>query len=410
MAAKAHLNPHTAQQDGAPAPGLAEGDPAALQDAYQRFQGMSEQLSASHALLEQQVVQLRRQLADAQAQRTRELAEKARLAGRLQNVLNLLPGGVIILDGRGVVREANPAARALLGEPLEGQLWRDLIQQRFAPREDDYHEVSLRTGRRVSLATRSLEGEPGQLILINDLTETRQLQSELARNERLSALGRMVASLAHQIRTPLASALLYAEHLTDETLPTAHRTRFSERLQGRLHSIEHQIRDMLQFAKGDLPIDDTLPVSIFLEWLQLQADSVIESRVGSCRWVNLMPADAMLRCNRDTLVGAVMNLIENALQAGMPAPRLKVVARQLEGQLSLTVVDAGQGMSAEQLARIGEPFHTSKPQGTGLGVAVVKSVVKAHGGAFYLRSKAGWGTCAEVLLPLRPLVKGEEVA
>ena len=176
MAAKAHLNPHTAQQDGAPAPGLAEGDPAALQDAYQRFQGMSEQLSASHALLEQQVVQLRRQLADAQAQRTRELAEKARLAGRLQNVLNLLPGGVIILDGRGVVREANPAARALLGEPLEGQLWRDLIQQRFAPREDDYHEVSLRTGRRVSLATRSLEGEPGQLILINDLTETRQLK------------------------------------------------------------------------------------------------------------------------------------------------------------------------------------------------------------------------------------------
>ena len=94
----------------------------------------------------------------------------------------------------------------------------------------------------------------------------------------------------------------------------------------------------------------------------------------------------------------------------MPTPRLKVVARQLEGQLSLTVVDAGQGMSAEQLARIGEPFHTSKPQGTGLGVAVVKSVVKAHGGAFYLRSKAGWGTCAEVLLPLRPLVKGEEVA
>ena len=410
MAAKAQLNPHTAQQDGAPAPGLAEGDPAALQNAYQRFQGMSEQLSASHTLLEQQVVQLRRQLADAQAQRTRELAEKARLAGRLQNVLNLLPGGVIILDGRGVVREANPAARALLGEPLEGQLWRDLIQQRFAPRDDDYHEVSLRTGRRVSLATRSLEGEPGQLILINDLTETRQLQSELARNERLSALGRMVASLAHQIRTPLASALLYAEHLTDEQLPTAHRTRFSERLQGRLHSIEHQIRDMLQFAKGDLPIEDTLPVSIFMEWLQLQADSVIESRGGCCRWGNLVPADAMLRCNRDTLVGAVMNLIENALQAGMPAPRLKVVARQLEGQLSLTVVDAGQGMSAEQLARIGEPFHTSKPQGTGLGVAVVKSVVKAHGGAFYLRSKAGWGTCAEVLLPLRLLVKGEEVA
>ena len=379
-----------------------------LQDAFERFQSMSAQLGASHALLERQGALLKRQLADSQAQRSRELAEKARLAGRLQNVLNLLPGGVIVLDGRGVVREANPAARELLGEPLEGQLWRDLIQQRFAPREDDYHEVSLRSGRRVSLATRSLQGEPGQLILIQDQTETRALQSELARNERLSALGRMVASLAHQIRTPLASALLYAEHLNDADLPTEHRTRFSSRLHGRLLSIEHQIRDMLQFAKGDLPINDLLPVSIFFEWLQSQAESLIEARGGTCRWVNLLPQDAMLRCNRDTLVGAVINLIENALQAGMPAPRLKVVARLMEGQLSLSVVDAGQGMTAEQLALIGEPFHTSKPQGTGLGVTVVKSVVNAHGGAFHLHSKAGWGTSAEILLPLRLLPAAKE--
>lgn len=381
-----------------------------LAEAYERFSEVSEQLTQSHALLEQQVAMLKRQLADAEAQRTYELAEKARMAGRLQNVLDLLPGGVVVLDGRGVVREANPAARDLLGEPLEGQLWRDLIRDRFAPREDDYHEVSLRSGRRVSLATCSLVGEPGQLILLNDLTETRQLQSQLARNERLSALGRMVASLAHQIRTPLSAALLYAEHLNDQELAPTHRVRFAERLQGRLHSIEHQIRDMLQFAKGDLPIDDILPASIFFEWLQNQAESLIEEKGGRCRWDYLLPDDVMLRCNRDTLTGAVTNLIDNALQAGAPNPALKVSLRLIEGQLSISVVDTGSGMTPALLARIGEPFHTTRAQGTGLGVAVVKSVVQAHGGLFTLRSKAGWGTCAEMLLPVRALAAVDQEA
>ncbi|QIB52805.1 PAS domain-containing sensor histidine kinase [Pseudomonas sp. OIL-1] len=399
---------HLPQDNGLPA-GSAEAetrDAASLEQAYQQFSNLSGQLSESYALLEQQVATLKSQLAEVSQQRTRELAEKARLAGRLQNLLDLLPGGVVVLDGRGVVREVNPAARELLGEPIEGMLWRDLIRERFAPREDDYHEVSLRSGRRVSMATRSLMGEPGQLILITDLTETRALQTQLARHERLSALGRMVASLAHQIRTPLSAALLYASHLTDPALADTHRLRFSERLKGRLESIEHQVRDMLLFAKGDLPLDDRLSVNELFAALRQQAEPLVEQGGAVCRWDNRCPDYLQLRCNRETLVGAVINLIENAIQAGSPAVRLKVCARLIEGQLSLSVVDAGAGMTEAQLARIGEPFHTTREQGTGLGVSVVKSVAKAHGGAFYMRSKAGWGTCAEILLPFAREMQG----
>ena len=118
----------------------------------------------------------------------------------------------------------------------------------------------------------------------------------------------------------------------------------------------------------------------------------------------------MLRCNRDTLTGSVTNLIDNALQAGSPGANLKVTMRMIEGQLSISVVDTGRGMSPELLARIGEPFHTTRAQGTGLGVAVVKSVVKAHGGMLMLRSKADWGTCAEILLPVRRLDLDEQEA
>ena len=373
-----------------------------LEQAYALFSRMSEQLRESQGLLEQQVTQLQAELAEVSAQRSRELAEKACLAGRLQNLLDLLPGGVIVLDGRGVVREANPAARELLGEPLEGQLWRELIRDRFAPRDDDYHEVSLRSGRRVSLATRSLRGEPGQIILLTDLTETRHLQSQLARNERLSALGRMVASLAHQIRTPLSTALLYASHLNQPELSTGHRQRFSQRLRDRLQTIEQQVRDMLIFARGDLPLHDRVTANSLFAGLQQQAETLVDEAGADCRWVDRAPEGVRLLCNQETLIGALLNLIENAIQAGTPAARIKVIQRLQEGRLSVSVVDGGRGMTRAELAKIGEPFYTTRSQGTGLGVSVVKSVAQAHGGAFLLRSRAGQGSWAELIVPVMP--------
>ncbi|KXK69366.1 hypothetical protein BC89_19815, partial [Pseudomonas monteilii] len=126
-----------------------------VEQAFALFNQVSSQLSQSYSLLEARVSELKGELAVVSAQRIDELSEKERLANRLQNLLDLLPGGVIVIDGQGLVREANPAACELLGEPLVGQLWRQVIARSFAPRKDDGHEVSLRDGRRLSIATRS---------------------------------------------------------------------------------------------------------------------------------------------------------------------------------------------------------------------------------------------------------------
>ena len=140
---------------------------ADLEQTFALFNQMSTQLSESYTMMEARVAELKGQLALVSAQRMQELAEKERLAHRLQSLLDLLPGGVIVIDGQGVVREANPVARALLGQPLVGMLWRQVIARNFAPREDDGHEISMRDGRRLSIATRSLHGEPGQLVLLD---------------------------------------------------------------------------------------------------------------------------------------------------------------------------------------------------------------------------------------------------
>src|SRR5690606_29760998 len=148
---------------------IEQASRASLEQAFELFNQMSSQLSSSYSMLEARVNELKGQLALVSAQRIQELADKQRLALRLQRLLDLLPGGVIVIDGQGVVREANPVARGLLGRPLVGMLWREVIARNFAPREDDGHEISLKDGRRLSIATRSLQGEPGQLVLLTDL-------------------------------------------------------------------------------------------------------------------------------------------------------------------------------------------------------------------------------------------------
>ena len=142
-----------------------------------------------------------------------ELASLKQQASRLNHLLQVMPAGVVVIDGQGIVRQANEQAKVFLGEPLEGELWRTIIARSFKPRADDGHEVSLYDGRRVKLSITPLVNEPGQLIVLTDLTETRQLQARLSHLQRLSSLGKMVASLAHQIRTPLSAAMLYAANL-----------------------------------------------------------------------------------------------------------------------------------------------------------------------------------------------------
>ncbi|EPM68652.1 flagellar sensor histidine kinase FleS [Pseudomonas syringae pv. theae ICMP 3923] len=370
-----------------------------LEQAFSLFNQMSAQLTDSYGLLEARVTELKSELADAGAQRLQELAEKERLANRLQNLLDLLPGGVIVIDGMGVVREANPAAIDLLGQPLLGMLWRHVISRCFAPREDDGHEVSLKDGRRLSIATRSLDAEPGQLVLLNDLTETRRLQEQLARHERLSSLGRMVASLAHQIRTPLSAAMIYASHLTEQELPVETQQRFAARLKDRLHELEHQVRDMLVFARGELPLTDRLTPGALFHALQNAAVTHVQG--VSVRW-QCDSIDGELLCNRDTLVGALLNLIENAAQASAGRTLLKVHAYSRGNVLRVCFSDNGSGMDKAALARIGEPFFTTKTTGTGLGLAVVTAVSRAHQGGVHYLSRVGRGTCAIVSLPLIP--------
>ncbi len=371
-----------------------------LQTQLEQFTRLSEQFAGSLQSMQTRYAQVQDELAQVSAQRLQELAEKERLAQRLQQILDVLPGAVVIVDGQGVIKEANPAATVLLGVPLVDALWREVIVQCFVYRADDGHEVSLHNGRRVSIALQALPDEPGQLIMLTDMTDTRRLQAELAQHERLSALGKMTAALAHQIRTPLSAAMLYASHLTENSLNPELQQRFAGRLQDRLHELERQVRDMLLFARGPLPREQRRSVAQL--WQALQEAAEPHLRKHNVRWQCDVPNAQRvgLLCNQDVLLGALLNLLHNSAQAAAQPVAIKVHAYLRDQRLRLVVTDRGDGMNAELLEQVQESFFTRKSNGTGLGLMVVRAVAEAHQGRFVLRSKLGRGTSAVVELPL----------
>jgi len=381
------------------------GDSAPVEEALSLFDQLSSQLTSSYRNLENRVSQLKTELSEEETHRQEQFEEKEKLANRLSTLLEILPAGVVLLDENGLVSECNPAAIDLLGEPLEGQAWLDVIKRSFSPRHDDGHEVSLKDGRRVRIETRSMASGPGQLVLLSDLTETRLLQEQVSRAERLSSLGKMVASLAHQIRTPLSAAMLYAGHLCQSKIQDSMRIDCADKLMSRLTHLEHQIRDMLIFAKGDTRLAECLSVTEFFESVQAASESVLEKYQVDCTW-EIQVTNKNIMCNKDALVGACLNLINNSIEA-VPQGQDHDKAFKLHiclktkgsSSVQLTVKDNGPGIPQNIRQKVFEPFYTTKAQGTGLGLSVVQAVAKAHKGSFSIRSGKN-GSSATVSIPI----------
>ncbi|MFT6389814.1 MAG: two-component system sensor histidine kinase FlrB, partial [Cellvibrionaceae bacterium] len=343
-------------------------------------------------------------------QRYKELQQKEQIASRLETLINVLPGGVVVLDKKGVVIESNPVAETFLEPKLVGQYWRDVIKRCFAPKDDDGHEVSNSQGKRISIVTRSLDDD-GQIILLTDQTETRQLQANLSRNERLSALGKMVSTLAHQVRTPLSSAVLYANHLSTETLTTTQRQSFTTKLLNRLNFMERQIRDMLLFVKGDMPLTDQVSLTQLQDTLAESIEMPIKAYGASCQWKRVAgdggdsireghrKGEHYLQCNLDALIGALLNLVNNSLQT-TPSADIIIQFKINADQLVISILDNGPGIDLQQKEKIQDMFFTTKGQGTGIGLSVVNIVAQSHGGSFELTNRKQGGACARLCLPL----------
>lgn len=318
-----------------------------------------------------------------------------------RSLIDAMPNAVILLDSKGCVEYSNGNASQLLQADIIGQYWRDCVAQLFSPKADDWHEVSLRNGRRVKVDISALAEGNGQLVVLTDLTETRALQQKLSHLQRLSSMGRMVASLAHQIRTPLSAAILYAQNLSRPALDAHRKQRFSEKLMGRLNSLEQQVNDMLLFAKsGDQQVLERVPEEQLKEAIEAAVMPYANSQGVSLDISSEGRADSILDANLTALSGAIQNLVSNAIDASEAGQTVTVELAQHQGEWRCTVSDNGCGISSAVQQKMLTPFETSKTHGTGLGLAVVSTVVKSHQGKLSWESEPGMGSTFSITMPL----------
>jgi two-component system sensor histidine kinase FlrB len=253
-----------------------------------------------------------------------------------------------------------------------------------------FNQVSEELSTAYGALERQVEGLTAELAAAN--AETQRLREQAVRNERLAAMGEMAAQLAHQLRTPLAAALLYAGNLENPDMPEATRISIAQKTVGRLKHLEHLIQDMLLFARGEVLGRESFAVEELLGELAHTFEPLARARGVEFA---LTPASAGLAItgNRKALAGALTNLLENALQAvaeGGGCVSLGVDAT--DERLAFRIRDNGRGMPPDVVARLFQPFFTTRAEGTGLGLAIARGVARAHGGGIDVESAHGVGT------------------
>jgi len=370
-----------------------------LESAFKTFNNLSIQLAESYQALEQRVERLTDELNQVRSERVKQLSEKERLASRISQLLELLPGGVIVLDAEGLITECNPAAIKLLGHPLLHLQWHNIISRAFSPEIDDGSEVNLKNGKRVSIISQSLGHEPGQIILITDVTEQHALQSLLNRHYKLSAMGEMAASLAHQIRTPLSTALLYISHVNRSTFSDEDRSRTLDKVVSRLRYLDHMVNDMLQFARSGTYEMDCISLEQIIEGVILSIEPQIQNLNGKIT-VNGHCKNYFLHGNGDALQGALLNIVTNAVQlVGDGVEIVLNTSISRKGNIRISIKDNGPGIEKDIIPNLFTPFFTSRPDGTGLGLAVAHTIIEAHKGSINVESKLGEGACFTIEIP-----------
>ena len=370
---------------------------AELQHAFALFNQVSAELTQAYEALQARVASLTEELAIANGELRRQYQEKEALSERLSSLLDALPAGVVLLDAGARVSALNPAALAMFGASAVGQHWGDVVRQ--------FLEPTITVGEwllgdaRVSIAENSLPSGGGKILLVHDVTSAHRMKTELERNQRLAAMGEMAASLAHQLRTPLAAALLYTSNLCQPGVPDEARAKFSDKASGQLKRLERLIQDVLLFARGESIGRDVIPLGELLA----EAAQTVEPlmREHGLQFAAVNPDfEAILVGSRKALFGAWINLLENALQATPAGGKICLSVCRQGDLIAVSVKDSGPGIPPDKLARVFEPFYTTKGQGTGLGLAIALGVARAHGGSLEAFSPPGEGAEFVMTLPV----------
>jgi two-component system NtrC family sensor kinase len=334
-----------------------------------------------------------------------------------QEVVDAIPPALCIVDRGGRIRRANRAFADLVNAPpasLIGRPWQAFVPpewaadlQRALDQQGAGREVDLRTGDQTYAVTAvpiSSTDRSTLVLLFDDQTERRRLQDQLIQSEKMSAIGQLIAGIAHDLNNPLASVVGFADFLGEvPNVPPALREPLTV-IQEEAERASNIVKNLLSFARKQehqrrpTALRPLLDATFVLLRNQLMAHRVEAS-------IEVEDELPMPDIDPNQIQQVFVNLINNAAQAiestGRPG-RVVVRARRWLDGVAIDVVDDGPGMSEALAAQVFEPFFTTKPEGegTGLGLSISQGIVREHGGRIMLSTEEGRGSTFTVQLPL----------
>jgi two-component system sensor histidine kinase PilS (NtrC family) len=362
-------------------------------------------------------------------------SDLVRLLTLHQRTVESLRSGLLTTDERGRVTSFNPEAERITGEMLPRALRRD-VEEILPGVRDVIHEVGgLGPRGRARMPYKNLRGEElflgvgtyilrdaagapaGHVVIFQDVSDVVEMERELSRSERLAAVGELSASIAHEIRNPLAAISGSIEVMrAKQEGRTAESARLMDIVVREVDRLNQLIGDFLHFARpGPLAIGPVRLGEIVEEVIEMfEAARPAEVDVAYA-----VDDDLAVSADASALRQVLWNLVLNASQAMPDGGMLCVDAHPVQDDPSqdanhggrreaeekamwveVAVMDQGVGISAEAAERVFDPFYTTRPGGTGLGLATVHRIVDDHGGLVRLERGCGdWSTVVRVILP-----------
>lgn len=311
-----------------------------------------------------------------------------------QAMLRSMSGGLLAFDTGGRILFVNTAGREMLaaagvdasdaeavGRVFNiGKMGRDTAEVRSTPYVFGYTVSSLH----------GTDGIPlGTILSFQDLTELRRLEEELARSDRLAAVGRLAAGLAHEIRNPLASLSGSVEMLRASAAAGERDRQLLSIVAREADRLNHLVSDFLLYAR---PAQTRLLPFDFAEFLDDMSFFFRQGEGRDCfRLVNEVAKGTPLRADREQMEQLFLNLFRNSAEAAPQGVTVTVAAQRTRGAFFFTVSDDGPGVPPHVASTVFEPFISTKPEGTGLGLAMVHRIAQNHKGTVTLEASPQGG-------------------
>jgi two-component system sensor histidine kinase PilS (NtrC family) len=375
-----------------------------------------------------------RRTGEALRERTRDLTRLARLH---QHTVESLMSGLLTTDRAGRITSFNPEAERITGRPASAAIGRDVdsvlpgIRELAMARANEGGAAHSRVrtaytserGERMHLGLgayvlKEAEGvSSGHVVIFQDVTEVVAMERELRRSERLAAIGQLSASIAHEIRNPLAAisgSIQVLEHRTPALANDPEASRLMEIVLRETDRLNALITDFLQYARPAPRNLAEIALGEAVDGMLRMFESV---RPEGVRVSTRLEPGLGLRADPEQLRQVLWNLVLNAAQAMEKGGQLEIRTAGLNGApqeplpgrrneeqaqqdwVEIAVVDEGVGIPMDALDRIFDPFFTTKRGGSGLGLATVHRIVEQHGGSIRVESALGIGTTIRVRLP-----------